>query len=430
MTAEQKEKTIFNKEDTRILQQWRRTKQLKPRTYTTYTNVIQHYTRATGLTITELYEEALNEEEQSIPPHRRQIKEHLLDYYDYLDTTNLSENTKHTNIAIIKSFYTSLDITLPQINNNYDTTPDPRNTEKMITRELIQLMLDNAGIRDKAVISFTLMTGQSPNETSHITIDDLIQCWNTELETPLFTVEDIFKHEQEIVTLPAPPMRIKRLKTNNTYWFYLPSETSRYIIEYLHHRQSGKNKKLRIQETTGPLFVTKNGTQIHPHTLGRIFINVGKKCGFDDPTRWNDKTRYLLQREPGTQRVYCAYKYRKYFLNMCRRYAGTRPETDSDYVYQGVELGDFWIGHAHTGSVNHYIQYNEKDVHELQQHYLQMLPYLSLEMEVDVITSKDKKEFLEMKAKYEDMVKEMEELREYVRQKQRVSELAREYGLE
>ena len=34
------------------------------------------------------------------------------------------------------------------------------------------------------------------------------------------------------------------------------------------------------------------------------------------------------------------------------------------------------------------------------------------------------------KKKYEDMVSEMEELREYVKQKQRLNELAREYGLE
>jgi hypothetical protein len=69
-------------------------------------------------------------------------------------------------------------------------------------------------------------------------------------------------------------------------------------------------------------------------------------------------------------------------------------------------------------------------VRELREHYLQMLPYLSVEMEVDVVTSQDKKEFLAMKAKYDEMVSEMEELREYVRHKQRLHTLAREYGLE
>jgi len=59
-----------------------------------------------------------------------------------------------------------------------------------------------------------------------------------------------------------------------------------------------------------------------------------------------------------------------------------------------------------------------------------MLPYLSLEMEVDVVTSKDKQEFEQMKEKYESLVDEMEMLKEYVREKQRVSELAKIYGLE
>ena len=115
---------------------------------------------------------------------------------------------------------------------------------------------------------------------------------------------------------------------------------------------------------------------------------------------------------------------------MCRRHAGKNSETRSNNVYTGSELGDFWIGHQEKGSISHYLQYNDEDVHELREHYLQMLPYLSLEMEVDVVTSKDKQEFEQMKEKYESLVDEMEMLKEYVREKQRVSELAKIYGLE
>ena len=240
----------------------------------------------------------------------------------------------------------------------------------------------------------------------------------------------LFKYKKQILKLQAPPMKIKRENTNNTYWFYLPSETSKYIIEYIYERAAGRNKKIRIHNTHDPLFVNKKGQPCTSQNIGKVFTIVGEKCGFETPELFDDKTRLLLQREEGNHRVYSAYKYRKYFLNMCRRYAGTRPETDSDNVYQGKELGDFWIGHREKGSINHYLQYNDDDVRELQVHYLQMLPYLSLEMEVDVVTSRDKEEFNQMKAKYEDMVNEMEELREYVRQKQRLNELAHEYGLE
>lgn len=425
-----KKTTNFSNEDHRILQQWRRTQQLRQSTFKNYLSAIKRYTTATQMTLHELYTEALDEEEQGIPRHKKSIKNHILDLYDYLDTTKLTENTKRNTIYVVKSFYNSIDIPLPRINNNYDDTPLPENTEKMITPDIIRLMLDNAPVRDKAIISFAMMTGQSPNEICHITIRDMVKCWNTELEHPVFDLPDIFKYKQDILALPAPPMRIKRLKTNNTYWFYVPSETSRYIIEYIYERVAGRNTKIRIHSLDEPLFVTNIGTPTTSKTISKVFTGVGRKCGFNQPELFDEKTRLLLERRPGYQRIYCAYKFRKYFLNMCRRYAGTRPETQTEQAYTGKELGDFWIGHQDKGSISHYLQYDEEDVHELQQHYLQMLPYLSLDMEVDTITTQDKKEFLMMKAKYEDMVSELEELRDYVMKKQRLHSLAREYGLE
>jgi integrase len=427
MKAEQKK---ISEQDSQLLKEWQRTKQLTTNTIQLYTTTIQHYTTATQMTLTQLYTEAITEEENNTPPRLRKIKTHLLDFHDYLDQTTLAESTKNTAIYIIKSFYKSMDIQIPEIPNNYDNTPQTKNTEKMINKEIIQIMLDNASIRNKAIINFTTMTGQSPNEVAHLSIRDIIDAWNTTLTTPIFTVEDVFQYQEEILDLEAVPLRIHRLKTRNNYWCYLPSETSRYIIEYLHQRQAGRNEKIRITSLDDNLFVNKKGEPCTRQNISKVFTVVGEKCGFEEPEHFDQKTRYLLTREEGQQRIYCAYKFRKYFLNTCRRYAGTRPETDSDNVYQGKELGDFWIGHQDRGSISHYLQYNEDDVRELREHYLQMLPYLSVEMEVDVVTSQDKKEFLAMKAKYDEMVSEMEELREYVRHKQRLHTLAREYGLE
>ena len=417
-------------EDERILQQWRRTQQIRESTFNNYRYSIRRYTKATHMTLTQLYNEALTEEEQHIPKHRRSIKTHILDYYDWLDKQPFTESTKNQSIYIVVSFYKSLDITLPNIPNNYDDTPLPENTEKMITPEIIRLMLDNASVRNKAIISFAMMTGQSPNELCHITILDIVKCWNSELEHPIFDLPDIWKYKQEILELKAPAMRIKRLKTNNTYWFYVPSETSRYIIEYIYERVAGRNTNIRIHSLDDPLFVNKMGEPCTAQNISKVFTVTGEKCGFHHPELFEDKLRLLLERKPGHQRVYCAYKFRKYFLNMCRRYAGTRPDTPTEQSYTGKDLGDFWIGHQDKGSISSYLQYDDSDVRELQYHYLQMLPYLSLEMEVDTITSEDKREFLQMKERYEDVLKEMEELRDYVRKKHHLDSLAKEYGLE
>ena len=67
---------------------------------------------------------------------------------------------------------------------------------------------------------------------------------------------------------------------------------------------------------------------------------------------------------------------------------------------------------------------------ELRIHYAQVLPYLSLEMEVKTLSSEDREEFLEMKKNYEQVLTEMAELKEYVEQRERVHRLAEEYGIE
>ena len=67
---------------------------------------------------------------------------------------------------------------------------------------------------------------------------------------------------------------------------------------------------------------------------------------------------------------------------------------------------------------------------ELRTHYAQVLPYLSLEMEVKTLSSEDREEFLEMKKNYEQVLTEMAELKEYVEQRERVHRLAEEYGIE
>lgn len=420
----------FTREEERLLTEWRRNKQITTHTMQTYRVYIRHYMIATGLSLQELYDEAILEEEENTPLYRRKVKSRLLDFYDYLDDSDYSGKTKNTMVFVVRSFYKSYGIRLPDIPNNYDPTPRPENVDKLLTKPIIRLMLNQASTRDKAIISFAAMTGQSADEIRRLTVQDMIDCWNSELEQKVFSLSDIFRYKKEILDLKAPPLRYVRNKTRNKYWFYIPSETSKYIIEYIYERVAGRNDKIRIRDTKTPLFVNKYGNPCTAQNISKTFTIVGERCGFETPELFEDDIRLLLLRDEGNYRVYSAHKYRKYFLNMCRRYAGTRAETESAHIYTGKELGDFWIGHQDKGSISHYLQYDEEDVHELQAHYLQLLPYLSVEMEVDVVTASDKEELNKMKQQYEDLVEEMEGLKEFVQQSQKMHRLAREYGLE
>jgi len=417
-------------QDTQINKKWKYKNQLADSTYHVYQTPIQHYIKATGMTLQQLYEEAIREEDQAVPRYRKKINDHILEYQIYLDEQNLKENTKSNYLNAIKSFYKSLDITLPTINNKYDETPDPKNTEKMITKKIIQLMIQNARTRDKAILSFAAMTGQSPDEIRHLTIQQIMDSWNTELEQKLFNIDDIFTNRKQILDLTATKLSMIRHKTKHHYWVYLPSETSKYIIDYLYERQNGTNSKLKPNSTNDLLFLTKTGKKFSRTAVGKIFTTIGKRCGFENPELFDDETRLLLSREDGQHRVWRAYNYRKYFTNTCRRYAGTTLDSTTEHVFSGRELADFWIGHTIKGSIKHYIQYDDTDVDEMKQQYLQVLPYLSIETKVSRYTTEDKQKLKEMEANYAQVQKELEELREYIHSKQQVEKYSQKYSLD
>ena len=414
----------MNPEDIKILERWKTRNQLSPTTYKTYKSVMQHYSTCCNQTLQELYNEAITEEEQAIPRYRRSIKNHILDYYNYLENQDFTETTKNNHIKVIRSFYKHLDVEVPDIQNKYEATPIPENNNKNITKDLIKVMISNATTRDKAILSIACMTGQSPDEIRNITIQQIINCYNTELETPLFTAEDILQNKTEILKLKAPRLDMFRRKTKNKYWVYLPSETTQHIINYLHERINGTNTKLRIQSNDDPLFVTKHGTKFTTTAVSALFMVIGERCGFENPTTFDAKTRLLLTRSGGEHRLWRAYNFRKYFINTCRRYAGTHEGTT--YNFTGLELADFWVGHKVKGSIQHYIQYNYDDIDYMQQQYYQVLPYLSMEYDVQELTTKDKQEFLALKKQYETLSEELSIMKEYLESKAFVEQMQRQ----
>lgn len=398
----------------KLLKQYYTLAHLKPRTQKTYQVALNQYEQATGLTLPELYEEAIMEEDKRIPRHRRQIKQHIIEYIAYMDEQlNLSENTKYHKLNMIKSFYNTMDIDLPNVNNRFHRGAEKVNTQKMLTKPIIAEMIHNASIRDKAILSFMATTGQAQNEVRFLTIQQIIDSINTELvDEPIFEINELFERRDEILGHECFHLDMYRRKTQNYYWTYIPSEAIKHILNYLYYRIYGTNKNnLYIHSLDDYLFKTKNGKQMSTTAVGKVCTTVGRKCGFENPENLDAKTRKLLEHKTGKHRVWKSHNFRKYFLNMCRKYAGTTP--DQREVWTGAELGDFWIGHKPNSSISHYLQYNSDDDRAMRKQYLQMLPYLSLEIETKTFTSRERQELDDLKRKYDEMEKELKLLKEY-----------------
>lgn len=404
-----------DKNDKKIFQRWIIQNNLSPSTEKVYKSVIKKFITATGKSLTELYNEALTEEDNRVPVHRKKIKNYFIDFQAYLEQLDIRDSTKKKNIQIILSFYKSLDIQLPTIKTPYDNSPDPANTTKMLTKELIQQMMEKSSLRDKAILSFMALTGQAQKEVTNLTIEQLIQAYNTIEDLSIFNVKDIIKNKELILANECVKLNMHRQKTNTYYWTYLPAETSKYIISYLQERYNSLNEKLHIRSTSDPVFVTKYGTPFSNSAVGKMVTYRGHECGFDNPSDFEGETRKLLERKEGNHHIYKSHNFRKYFINMCRRYAGTRyNDTEAEFIFSGRELADFWVGHTVKGSISHYLQYNDDDFEQMRKQYLQVLPYMSLEIELRSFDTEERKEFEEMKEQYNDMQKEIEDLKEFI----------------
>ena len=418
--------------DEKILRRWKIKNNIAESTFRVYKSSIKGYCEATGMTLTELYEEAITEEEQRIPRYRKSINDHILEYKEYLDERGNAESSKYRAMKIVTSFYKQMDIELPRMPRDYDRRPSPENVGKMINKDIIRRMMELASTRDKAILSFAALTGQSPEEIRRLTIQDLMDSWNTKLEHKLFKLEDIFKQRNEILKNKCTKLLLRRSKTRNQYWVYLTAETSKYIIDYLHERVYGFNQKIRPYKPynlNSPVFVTKGGEPFNRgSTLGKVFTDIGRRAGFDHPENFTDDMRLLLERREGKHRVWKAYNFRKYFINTCRRYAGTRSDSKTDYIFSGRELADFWVGHVPQGSIKHYLQYNQDDVDEMEVQFLQAYPYLSLEVEVETITTEDKAELEHLKVEYATMKQQLHDLQEYMRTKEKFLQLSEIFG--
>jgi len=399
----------MNTQDKEILQNWFLINRITTGTQKTYTRVLNLYSKAIGKTITEIQEEAYTEEDNQVPRHRRKVRVYYPKFIKYLEDQNYTENTKSSYVYIINSFYTYLDINVPKMKTNYKNKPLPENVDKTLPKEIIRKMIQNANLRDKAILSFMAHTGQAQNEVKHLTIKQILDAINHETNLYLTSTSELYQHKQEALEPEAYKLNMFRQKTRHHYWTYMPRITMNYIIDYLYERDHAKQEKQKTQGINDYVFKTKYGQPMKRDSVGKVCRTIGEKCGFENPEELDNNLRKLLEHQPKRHRVWKSHNFRKYFLNTCRKYAGSREENMESFT--GSELGDFWIGHEPSTSITSYIQYNSEDDRIMKEHYLQVLPYLLVETKLQTIESENLKEFKKMKKNYNKLIEENKDIK-------------------
>ncbi|MDI9437504.1 MAG: site-specific integrase, partial [Euryarchaeota archaeon] len=93
--------------DESLLENWFLKRDLSKSSRVLYHLVIGIYTEVTGLSLTELKEEAKQEEQEGIWIDDRKIQIHMLKFKKYLEETNRAPNTRCSYFNAVRSFYRS-----------------------------------------------------------------------------------------------------------------------------------------------------------------------------------------------------------------------------------------------------------------------------------------------------------------------------------
>lgn len=361
--------------DEHIYQEWFTKKDLAESTRPIYKIAAEDYKEFIGKTLSELIDEAEQDEELGLRIRKRNINGYLLGFKSNLEEKGYAPGTLNNKMAAIVSLYQAFDIQIPKIKLPKGDICLDKNYKRPPTRRQIQKMINVANARDRALIYLLALSGMGGQEARNLTVWKFLESASEAIGTELDTVNDLFEYEdrvlEEIITL-----NIVRQKVKYRYQTFIPPEASRAIIAYLKEREYNRNERRHINSLDDPLFVTNKGDPMSRTGIGTAIRRVGQLAGFKS-AEWT----YCFWRPHGL---------RKYFVT-----------TIIDKLKNQL-LADYLVGHK-IDSVRRAYWISSSE--ELKKNYTEALRYLS----IDEIAVKDfrSKEFRELTEDVSNMKKDM-----------------------
>lgn len=336
--------------DNLILEKWFTRNGLAEGTRKIYKISISEYRDFVGKSLSDLIDEAENEQEKSIKPMKRAVNEYLFSFKDFLDKKGYAPGSVNHKIAAIKSFYKAYDIHIINLKTHQGDTVLEKNRGKLLTKKDIQMMLDVSNARDRAMIYLMALTGMAQNEVRHLTIRQFIKYAGQAINRDINTIEDIFEHEDEILE-EILIFEIVRKKVNYRHHVLLPPEVTRPIIAYLKERYHNRNKNRHIRTLDDPIFVTNKGSMMTRTGIGSEIKRIGKLVGFKSE-------------QEGSYSYWRPHAFRKYFISTIIRATGDKL------------LADYLVGHKIDDTLRSYWIIQPE---ELKEKYLSVYEELSLD---------------------------------------------------
>jgi len=365
-----------------------RKREIKPQTQELYTIILTEYCKFKNKTPTELLDNADKEEDQGIRLRNRSIGMDLLDYRDYIKEKN-SPSTVKVRMTVVRYFFSDNGIELPKM--KFKNTIKPEGITAIPSKLEIQKALNYANIKYRAIILLIVSSGLRSSDLLNLKYSDFLNSLKEYIKVPKNTympideVEDLL-YKSTSINEVIPTWELVSQKRDNKFVTFSTPESLKALIRYL--------KEEPPKELDTPIFRSaKHKTQaISKRGFIGYFQLINKRCEFE--------TEGILTK-------FRAHNLRKYF--------GTQLGISN----VGSVTIERLLAHRVPALTDVYIKADPKS---MKQEYIKAIENLSINefLKPDYITTEDKKEFLELKNKYNIVSNRLESLEKQMKRKDRV----------
>ncbi|MCD4821074.1 MAG: tyrosine-type recombinase/integrase [Methanococcoides sp.] len=342
------------------------------------------YLDFTGLTPTELLDEA-NEEEENLPKNRRSLKKYFSgfkailkdggEYQNGKTQKPLAEKSIKTHIAVIKSFYNANEITLPFIKKS--TARRIKENDDRPTKEQLSKVLELADIKMKAIILIGTSSGLAMADILNLKVKD---------------IRDV--DENDITT-----MRLQRQKTGVDFISFFSPQATRAIKSYLEYRngygtsinddvRNAWHNKHKVNSENDYLFINDSIPDSYLASKNEEVRKIARNTFLGLFNRLSNKAS--LSTEKGTFNVIRSHNMRKYF------YTAMMLDDANNYLI------DFFAGKTIPEDKETYFK---ASVEETKKLYLSHVNVLSFD-DTEVLILKDSN-YKALEKQYEDGIKQL-----------------------
>jgi integrase len=250
-------------------------KQLKPRTIELYIYHMQKYCNVTGMTPTQLLEEAEAEEEERVPLRKTKLKVHLKDFELFLIDQGYSKRHQETSMTSIRNFYSWHDIQLPRPRPN-KTKKTHESIEDIPNKDEIKEALTYCNPKYKAIVLLMASSGMGSAEIRSLKVQDFLdslsEYFRRSLKLPLDVDQINKKLENKLV---IPTFKIVRIKTSMPYTTFASPEAVNAILYFLDKYPPNSPDNYLFPNT-----INNKEKAITENAFTKSFRRINDKCDF------------------------------------------------------------------------------------------------------------------------------------------------------